>query len=119
MHGVKTFLRNYDNLLNAAGVRKIQKVTAEPVAAMDRTSLYRSRFRDMREQEFEVNVTFKAMDNEHRILRAHKAWLILNSQYFWRKFVSSGLREVDPGKQAQVDVSDYSSLCFNETIGKH
>jgi hypothetical protein len=85
---------------------------------MDMTSLYRSRFCDMREQEFEVNVTFKAMDNEHRILHAHKAWLILNSQYFWRKFVSSGFREVDPGKQAQVDVSDYSSLCVKETIGK-
>ncbi|KAF8330989.1 hypothetical protein F5887DRAFT_1287046 [Amanita rubescens] len=115
MHDVKGFLRNYDNLLKAAGVRTIQKVKAEPVAAQDRTVFHRSRFREMRERGFEVNVTFKAMDNEHQIGRAHKAWLSLNSEYFWRKFV---VIPDFPGKRTQVpvDVSDCSSLCVKETI---
>ncbi|KAF8318358.1 hypothetical protein F5887DRAFT_928554, partial [Amanita rubescens] len=118
MHDVKGFLRNYDNLLKAAGVRTIQKVKAEPVAAQDRTVFHRSRFREMRERGFEVNVTFKAMDNEHQIGRAHKAWLSLNSEYFWRKFVVLPDFPGDPGKRAQVpvDVSDCSSLCVKETI---
>ena len=119
MHDVKGFLRNYDNLLKAAGVRTIQKVKAEPVAAQDRTSFHRSRFREMRKRGFEVNITFKAMDDEHQIGRAHKAWLSLNSEYFWRKFVATSDFPGDPGKRPQVDVSDYPSLCVKETIGKH
>jgi len=118
LHGLKGFLQNYDNLLQAAGVRTLQKVTAESVTAVDRASLCRSRFRDMREQGFEVNITFKAIDDEHHIPHAHKAWLGMNSEYLWRTFVASGFREVDPGKCAQVDVSDYSSLCVKETISK-
>jgi len=86
-------------------------VKVEPVAAQDRTSFHRSRFREMRERKFEVNVTFKAMDGEHQIDHAHKAWLSLNSEYFWRKFFPG-----DPGKRVQVDVPDHPSLCVKETI---
>ena len=118
LHNVKGFLRSYDNLLKVAGVRTIQKVTAETVAPMDRRLLCRSRFRDMREHGFEVNVTFKAMDDEYQIPHAHKSWLSMNSEYLWRTFVASGFQEVDPGRCAQVDVSDYSSLCVKETISK-
>ncbi|KAF8340990.1 hypothetical protein F5887DRAFT_426970 [Amanita rubescens] len=116
LHGVKGFLRRYNKLLTAAGARSIQKVTAETVATMDETLLCRSRFRDMREHGFEVNVTFKAMDDEHQIPHAHKSWLSINSEYLWRTFVAPGFREVDPGQCAQVNASDYSSLCVKETI---
>ncbi len=114
LHSVNGFLRSYNNLLIAAGVRTIQKVTTEAVAAMDRTSLYRSQFRDMREQGFEVCVTFKASDHELQIPPAHKAWLSVNSKHFWRTFVAS---KADPC--VEVDASDYSSHCVKETIGEH
>ena len=120
LHDVKDFLRNYDSLLKAAGVRTIHKTTAKPVAAMDRTSLHRSRFRELREQGFEVNVTFKAVDEEHKILPAHKAWLIMNSNYFWETFVTSGHKESKPGQDVEIRVpNDYSSLCAKEIIGAY
>ena len=68
LHDVKGFLRKYDSLLEAAGVRTIHKTTAKPVAATDRTSLHRSRFCELRERGFEVNVTFKTVDEEHQTL---------------------------------------------------
>lgn len=119
LHDVKGFLRNYDSLLKAAGVRTIQKTIAKPVAAMDRTSLHRSRFRELRERGFEVNVTFKAKDEEHQILPAHKAWLIMNSDHFWQIFVTSGHKESEPGKDVEVKMPNHSSLCVKEIIGEY
>lgn len=120
LHDVKGFLRKYDSLLEAAGVRTIHKTTAKPVAATDRTSLHRSRFCELRERGFEVNVTFKTVDEEHQILPAHKAWLIMNSDYFWVRFVTSGHTESEPGEDVEIKVPDqHSSLCAKEIIGEH
>lgn len=120
LHDVKGFLRKYDSLLEAAGVRTIHKTTAKPVAATDRTSLHRSRFCELRERGFEVNVTFKTVDEEHQILPAHKAWLIMNSDHFWVRFVTSGHKESEPGKGVEIKVPDqHSSLCAKEIIGEH
>lgn len=122
LHDVKGFLRHYDDLLKAAGVRTIQKVTAKPIAVVDRTSLYRQQFCDLRERGFEVSVTFKAKDDEHEILPAHKAWLLMNSEHFWELFITAGLGEAQvhgSSNIVQVDVPDYSSLCVKETIGEY
>jgi hypothetical protein len=120
LHDVKGFLRNYDSLLEAAGVRTIHKRTAKPVAATDRTSLHRSRFHELRKLGFEVNVTFKAVDEEHQILPAHKTWLIMNSDHFLEIFVTSGHKESESGKDVEIKVPDqYSSLCAKEIIGEY
>jgi hypothetical protein len=118
LHDVKGFLWNYDNLLKAAGVRTIHKTMAEPVAVMDRTSIHRSRFRQLRDRGSEVNVTVKAMDDQHEILPVHKTWMIMNSEHFWEKFITS---ESEPGtsKDMEIDVPDHSSLCVKEVIGAY
>jgi hypothetical protein len=59
-HDVKGFIYKYNDLLEAAGVRTIQKVTTQPVAVMDRAPLLRGRFRNLRERGFDVDVTFTA-----------------------------------------------------------
>ena len=122
LHDVKGFLRHYDDLLKAAGVRTIQKATAKPIVVVDKTSFYRQQFCDLRERGFDVSVTFKAKDDEHEILPAHKAWLLMNSEHFWELFITAGLGEAQghrSGNLVPVNVPDYSSLCVKETIGEY
>jgi len=119
---VKSFLRHYDDLLKAASIRTIQKVTAKPIAVVDRTSFYRQQFCDLRKRGFDVSVTFKAKDDEHEILPAHKTWLLMNSEHFWQLFIAAGLGEAQghgSGNLVLVNVPDYSSLCVKETIGEY
>ncbi|KAF8330999.1 hypothetical protein F5887DRAFT_922915 [Amanita rubescens] len=111
LHWCQGFSPELQQSFDDAGVRTIQKVTTEAVAAMDKTPLFRSQFRDMREQGFEVCVTFKARDHELQLPPAHKAWLSVNSKHFWRTFVAS---KAEPC--VEVDASDYSSHCVKETI---
>lgn len=138
-HDVKGFIRKYNDLLEAAGVRTIQKVTAQPVALMDRAPLLRGRFRDLREREFDVDVTFTAKDDVYQIQPAHKMWLIVNSENLLDQFVTSGFQEAVFGKRTdencslcireahkqsfckheKVNAPDYSSLCVKEIIGEY
>ena len=115
---VKHFLQKYDDLLKAAGAGTIEKVTAKPVAVVDKTAFYQRKFCELRRRGFDVSVTFKAKDDEYGILPAHKAWLIMNSEHFLQLFITSGLGEVHR-QDVEVEVPDYSSLCVKEVIGEY
>ena len=121
LHEVKAFLRKYDDLLKAASVETIKRVTARPVAVVDKTLVYQRLFCEFRKRGFEVSVTFKAKDDEYEILPAHKAWLIMNSEHFMRMFLTAGLEEAyaEGSGKVEVDVPDYSSLCVKEVIGEY
>ncbi|KAM6499224.1 hypothetical protein JOM56_004732 [Amanita muscaria] len=64
---VKGSLRNYSELLDAAGVRKVQKGPAKPIPAREYTSLdLRGQFNNMRKTEFDTNAVFVAQDCHNR-----------------------------------------------------
>ncbi len=109
LHDVKGFLRNYDALLQAAGVRTVRRVKAKPIAVVDKTSVYRRQFCDFCKRGFEV----EANDDQYEIMPAHKSWLIFHSEHFGQMFITAGLGEAHGqgfGEHVQVDVPDSNVL---------
>jgi hypothetical protein len=123
IHGVKDFLRNYNDLLKAAGVRKIHRPAAPPVPAADRTSVsLREQFNKMRQIGFGTDVMFEAKDHECQVPPAHKAWPTANNNHFWTSFIDSDFKESQTsgdGKHTRVVVQDFSSMCVKEVIGAY
>jgi hypothetical protein len=116
---VKGYLRNYSELLNAAGVRRVQKGPAEPIPAREDTSLdLRGQFIDMRHTEFDTNVVFVAQDCHNRILPAHRNWLVANNNHFRTVFVGSGMRESRALESAESVKVERSSMCVKGVVGQ-
>ena len=125
LHDLKDFLRNYNDLLDAAGIRKIHNVIAEPVVKTDQTTFFREQFNEMRQRRCDVNVDFNAADDQYRILSAHRTWLGANSKHFRTLFLppadDGGFREarkLKPGECVTINAEDYSSRCVKEVIGE-
>ncbi|KAK2459819.1 hypothetical protein APHAL10511_008140 [Amanita phalloides] len=119
LHDVKSFLRSYSDLLRAAGVRAESKPDDYKPVVEDKTVYYRSRFNDMRQRGYDVNVTFTAKDKEWKILPAHRNWLSLQSNHFWTSLVTGDFQESRPlgcGEHVNIAVVDYSSLCVKEVV---
>ena len=75
LHSASCLVRDLQDVgeLQAPGVRAIRKVKAKHIAVVDKTSVYRRLFCDFRKRGFEVNVTFRANDDEYEIMPAHKS----------------------------------------------
>ncbi|KAF8621710.1 hypothetical protein AX15_007571 [Amanita polypyramis BW_CC] len=120
LHDVKDFLRNYIDLLKAAGIRKIHNVVATPVVATDKTTFFREQFSEMRQRGCDVNVIFNAKDTQYNILPAHRTWLSVNSTHFRVLFSdAAGFQEAHVlgfGESVTIKVEDHSSLCVKEVI---
>ncbi|KAM6499265.1 hypothetical protein JOM56_004773 [Amanita muscaria] len=114
---VKGYLRNYNELLNAAGVRRVQKGPAIPIPAREDTSPgLRERFNNMRQTGFDTNVVFVAQDRHSPILPAHKVWLVANNNHFQTVFFGSGMMEAQALEGAHSVTVGRSSMCVNGVI---
>ncbi|KIL64220.1 hypothetical protein M378DRAFT_163460 [Amanita muscaria Koide BX008] len=115
MHNVKGFLRNYNELLKVAGVRRVKKRKAEAISTTDNTLRHmRDRFNNMRQSGFGTDVVFKAQDAQCQILPAHKSWLVACNNHFGTTFIASGMKESQTlGSDIRVE---HSSMCVREVI---
>ncbi|KAF8629294.1 hypothetical protein AX15_003527 [Amanita polypyramis BW_CC] len=123
LRGVKEFLRSYNDLLKAAGIRKIHNPVAKPVPIHDKTESIQRGFNEMRRQGCDVNVVFNPKEDENKILPAHRVWLIINSKYFQTSLLDAEdfmeARKLKSEGRVVINVDNYSSLCVKEVVGKH
>ncbi|KAM6499278.1 hypothetical protein JOM56_004786 [Amanita muscaria] len=114
---VKGYLRTHNELLNAAGVRRVQKGPAKPIPSREDTSLdLPGRFNRMRQTGFGTDVVFVAQDSHNPILPAHTTWLVANHDHFEAVFVGSGMRESRALESVQSVKVERSSMCVNGVL---
>jgi len=116
-HPVRHFLRSYDGLLRAAGVKKINHVSIPddlPREVSHETQLtrIRSSFNRMRETDQLTDVTFIAEDGTE--FPAHRVFLAAQSRHFDTCF-SLGWRE-SRDLEGKIDV-DHSQECLKAVLG--
>ncbi|KIL57824.1 hypothetical protein M378DRAFT_87354, partial [Amanita muscaria Koide BX008] len=110
MHDVKGFLRNYNELLKVAGVRKIRKRATNVMSTTNRHP-QRDSFNDFRQSGTGADVVFEAQDNQFQILPAHRTWLADNNVHFDTKFTPSEMKK----SRTSIRV-EHSSMCVREVI---
>lgn len=114
---VRKFLKEYDDLLRAAGVQKIEHVSVPDnllVEDSHETQLeqIRNRFNEMREADQLTDVTFIAEDGTRFV--AHRVYLAARSEHFSTCFAPGWRESRDLG--GEVDVN-YSRECLGAVLG--
>ena len=116
---VRQFLREYDGLLCAAGVRKVNYPSA-PRNLSDEDShetqleQIRSRFNEMRETGELTDVTFVAEDG--RRFSAHRVFLATRSEYFRTSFTRGWRESRNLEEEVKFDVG-YGRECLRAVLG--
>jgi hypothetical protein len=116
---VRQFLKEYGELLRAAGVQTVNHVSV-PVGLQDEVpherqlKAIRDRFKEMREAHQLTDFTFVAEDGEE--FAAHRVFLAARSEHFRTKFTHGWRESTDPEGEVKIDVP-CSQECLKAVLG--
>ena len=116
---VKQFLKDYDGLLRAAGVQKVDHVSApedllNEVSHEKQLEDIRDRFQEMREAHQLTDVTFVAGDGAE--FGAHRVFLAARSEHFRAEFTHGWRESMDLEQGVKFDVG-HSQECLKAVLG--